>query len=97
MAKILPAFALGFGTLAIVSRLMRTSMLDVLNQDYIKTAKAKGLSNKKIIWRHAVRNAIMPIVTVMGAGCCDSDGCSRCGKAVFHPRHGQILCYQHQQ
>ena len=41
-------------------------MLDVLNQDYIKTAKAKGLSNKKIIWRHAVRNAIMPIVTVMG-------------------------------
>lgn len=66
MSKILPAFALGFGTLAIVSRLMRTSMLDVLNQDYIKTAKAKGLSNKKIIWRHAVRNAIMPIVTVMG-------------------------------
>ena len=66
MAKILPAFALGFGTLAIVSRLMRTSMLDVLNQDYINTAKAKGLSNKKIIWRHAVRNAIMPIVTVMG-------------------------------
>lgn len=66
MSKILPAFALGFGTLAIVSRLMRTSMLDVLNQDYIKTAKAKGLSHKKIIWRHAVRNAIMPIVTVMG-------------------------------
>ena len=66
MAKILPAFALGFGTLAIVSRLMRTSMLDVLNQDYIKTAKAKGLSHKKIIWRHAVRNAIMPIITIMG-------------------------------
>ena len=67
MSKILPAFALGFGTLAIVSRLMRTSMLDVLNQDYIKTAKAKGLSHKKIIWRHAVRNAIMPIITIMGA------------------------------
>ena len=66
MSKILPAFALGFGTLAIVSRLMRTSMLDVLNQDYIKTAKAKGLSHKKIIWRHAVRNAIMPIITIMG-------------------------------
>ena len=66
MSKILPAFALGFGTLAIVSRLMRTSMLDVLNQDYIKTAKAKGLSHKKIIWRHAVRNAIMPIMTIMG-------------------------------
>ena len=66
MSKILPACALGFGTLAIVSRLMRTSMLDVLNQDYIKTAKAKGLSHKKIIWRHAVRNAIMPIITIMG-------------------------------
>ena len=66
MSKILPAFALGFGTLAIVSRSMRTSMLDVLNQDYIKTAKAKGLSHKKIIWRHAVRNAIMPIITIMG-------------------------------
>lgn len=66
MSKLIPAFALGFGTLAVVSRLMRTSMLDVLNQDYIKTAKAKGLSQKKIIWKHAVRNAIMPIVTVMG-------------------------------
>lgn len=66
MSKILPAFALGFSTLSVVSRLMRTSMLDVLNQDYIKTAKAKGLSQKKIIWKHAVRNAIMPIVTVLG-------------------------------
>ena len=66
MSKLLPSFALGFGTLAIVSRLMRTSMLDVLNQDYIKTAKAKGLSSKKIIWKHAVRNAIMPVITVLG-------------------------------
>lgn len=66
MSKLIPAFALGFGTLAVVSRLMRTSMLDVLNQDYIKTAKAKGLGRGKIIWKHAVRNAIMPIVTVMG-------------------------------
>ena len=66
MSKLIPAFALGFGTLAVVSRLMRTSMLDVLNQDYIKTAKAKGLSQRKIIWKHAVRNAIMPVVTIMG-------------------------------
>ena len=49
-----------------VSRLMRTSMLDVLGQDYIKTAKSKGLSQGKILWRHALRNAIMPVVTVMG-------------------------------
>ena len=63
---VLPAFALGLGSLATVSRLMRTSMLDVLNQDYIKTARAKGLSQRKILWRHAIRNAIMPVVTIMG-------------------------------
>lgn len=63
---ILPSFALGLSSLATVSRLMRTSMLDVLSQDYIKTAKAKGLSQGKILWRHAVRNAIMPVVTIMG-------------------------------
>lgn len=65
-AKILPAFALAFGSMATISRLMRTSMLDVLNSDYIKTAKAKGLSQRAIIWKHAVRNAIMPVITVMG-------------------------------
>lgn len=63
---VLPSFALGLGSLASVSRLMRTSMLDVLSQDYIKTAKAKGLSQGKIIWRHTVRNAIMPVITIMG-------------------------------
>ena len=65
-AKILPAFSLAFSSMATISRLMRTSMLDVLGSDYIKTAKAKGLSQKEIIWKHAVRNAIMPVVTVMG-------------------------------
>ena len=65
-SKILPVFALGFGSLAQMSRLTRTSMLDVLGQDYIKTAKAKGLSQPAIIWKHALRNAIMPVVTVLG-------------------------------
>ncbi|MDF2951315.1 MAG: oppB [Anaerocolumna sp.] len=65
-STILPSFALSFGSLATISRLMRTSMLDVLGQDYIKTAKSKGLSQKKIIWKHAVRNAIMPVITVLG-------------------------------
>lgn len=64
--SLLPSFALGLSSLATVSRLMRTSMLDVLSQDYIKTAKAKGLSQGKIMWRHALRNAVMPVVTVMG-------------------------------
>ena len=65
-SKILPVFALGFGSLAQISRLTRTSMLDVLGQDYIKTAKAKGLSQPAIIWKHALRNSIMPVVTICG-------------------------------
>jgi oligopeptide transport system permease protein len=65
-SKLIPSFALSFSSLATISRLMRTSMLDVLGQDYIKTAKSKGLSQKKIIWKHAVRNAIMPVITVLG-------------------------------
>lgn len=65
-SKILPSLALSFGSMATIARLMRTSMLDVLGQDYIKTAKAKGLSNKQIVMRHALRNAIMPIITVLG-------------------------------
>ena len=63
---LLPSFALGLGSLATVSRLMRTSMLDVLGQDYIKTAKSKGLSQGKILWRHALRNAMLPVSTVIG-------------------------------
>lgn len=65
-STILPSFALSFSSLATISRLMRTSMLDVLGQDYVKTAKSKGLSQKEIIWKHAVRNAIMPVITVLG-------------------------------
>lgn len=66
VAKILPAIALSFSAMATVSRLMRTSMLDVLSSDYIKTAKAKGLSQTQIVWRHAIRNAVMPVITVLG-------------------------------
>ena len=56
----------GFSSLAQISRLTRTSMLDVLGQDYIKTAKAKGLSQPAIIWKHALRNSVTPVVTVLG-------------------------------
>ncbi len=66
MAKALPSFALGLSSLATISRLMRTSMLDVMNSDYIKTAKAKGLSERRIVWKHAMRNAVMPVITVLG-------------------------------
>ncbi|SDM90122.1 oligopeptide transport system permease protein [Paenibacillus sp. yr247] len=64
--RILPALALSFGTIAILARLMRTSMLDVLNQDYIKTAKSKGLSNFTVVVKHTIRNAILPVITIIG-------------------------------
>jgi len=63
---IMPSFALGLGTLALVARLMRASMLEVVNQDYIKTAKAKGLNQAQITWKYQIRNAILPVVTVLG-------------------------------
>lgn len=66
MSKVLPALALSLGSLATISRLMRTSMLDVMNSDYIKTAKAKGLSQRRIVFKHALRNAVMPVITVLG-------------------------------
>ncbi|MCC3377346.1 ABC transporter permease [Cohnella sp. REN36] len=64
--RILPALALSFGTIAILARMMRASMLDVANQDYIKTAKSKGLSSGKIINSHMIRNAILPVITILG-------------------------------
>ncbi len=63
---ILPAFALSLMPLAYTARLMRSSMLEVLGQDYIKTAKSKGLGKSVVILKHAVRNAILPIVSVLG-------------------------------
>lgn len=63
---ILPACALAFYTLASVSRIMRASMLEVSQQDYIKTARSKGVSEMRITCKHQIRNAIMPVMTVMG-------------------------------
>lgn len=61
---VLPVFCLSYGALAYVSRHMKTAMVDVLNKDYIRTAKAKGLPYKKIIWKHAFRNSLFPIITM---------------------------------
>lgn len=63
---LLPAFALSLMPLAYTARLMRSSMLEVLGQDYIKTAKSKGIGKSAVILKHAVRNAILPIVSVLG-------------------------------
>lgn len=62
---ILPALTLGIRPLAIITQLTRSAMLDVLKQDYIRTAYAKGLSRSKVIWKHALRNALNPVVTAV--------------------------------
>ncbi|HZK24757.1 MAG TPA: ABC transporter permease [Oscillospiraceae bacterium] len=63
---IMPVIALAFYPMSYISRLMRSCMLDVLGQDYMRTAKAKGLSQWKALFKHALRNAILPIVTYLG-------------------------------
>ena len=62
---ILPAITLGIRPLAIITQLTRSSMLDVLNQDYIRTAYAKGLSKRVVVWKHALRNALNPVITAI--------------------------------
>ena len=63
---VLPTFALALGTLATLARLMRTSMLDVISMDYIKAARAKGLTEAQVTVKHQIRNALLPVVTVVG-------------------------------
>ena len=63
---VLPCAALGFYPMCYLSRQTRTAMLDSINQEYIKTARAKGLKNKKIIFKHALRNALIPVITYLG-------------------------------
>ena len=63
---IVPAMVLGLGTMAYLTRLMRSSMLEVADTDYIRTAKAKGLAPSRIFFQHQLRNAILPVVTVLG-------------------------------
>jgi len=63
---ILPALTLGFGLAAILTRMTRASMLEVLHEDFIRTARAKGLTERAVILRHALRAALLPIVTVLG-------------------------------
>ena len=62
---VLPAFTLGIRPLAIITQLTRSSMLDVLDQDYIRTAYAKGLGKRTVIWKHALRNALNPVITAI--------------------------------
>ncbi len=63
---ILPAITLGLGLAAILTRMVRTAMLEELGQDYIRTARAKGLNENTVVYRHALRNALIPVLTVIG-------------------------------
>lgn len=63
---VLPAVSLGANSAAVIARMTRSSMLEVIRQDYIQTARAKGLSERVVLYKHAVRNALIPVITVMG-------------------------------
>ena len=61
---LIPAVILGTAMAAATMRMTRTMMLEVLRQDYIRTARAKGLAERRVVWRHALRNALLPVVTI---------------------------------
>ncbi|MFX8106559.1 ABC transporter permease, partial [Acinetobacter baumannii] len=65
---ILPALALSGGYIALIARIARSAMLEVLSQDYIRTARAKGVARQAILFVHALRNATLPIVSIIGIG-----------------------------
>jgi ABC-type dipeptide/oligopeptide/nickel transport system permease component len=62
----LPALTLGLSSAALIARLTRSAMLEVLNQDYIRTARAKGIGESRVVMRHSLRNAMIPILTIIG-------------------------------
>jgi len=66
MHIVLPAITLGGALAAILTRMIRTAMLEELSQDYIRTARAKGLPERRVVYRHALRNAAIPVLTVVG-------------------------------
>jgi len=66
MSYILPAFTLGIQQIALLTRLTRSSLVEILRKEYIKVARAKGLADGRVIWMHALRNVLIPVITVMG-------------------------------
>lgn len=70
-AYLLPGIVLGLGTMAYMARLTRSSMLEVKRQDFVRTARAKGLANNPVIGRHMLRNALIPIITILGPAAAD--------------------------
>ncbi|MEK6742223.1 MAG: ABC transporter permease [Nitrospirota bacterium] len=89
---IMPVFVSAFGGLAGFSRYMRNNMLEVMRQDYVRTARAKGLSENVVIYKHALRNALMPVITILGLSLPGIIGGSVIMETVFGiPGMGQLL------
>lgn len=89
---ILPVFLEAFGGLAGLSRYMRSNMLEVIRQDYITTARAKGLPEGKVIYRHALRNALLPVITILGLSVPGLIGGSVIFETIFAiPGMGQLF------
>jgi peptide/nickel transport system permease protein len=89
---VLPVFVSAFGGLAAYSRFMRNSMLEVLRQDYIRTARAKGLPERTVIYKHAFRNAVMSVITILGLALPGLIGGSAIMEQVFGiPGMGQLM------
>jgi len=89
---ILPVFLSAFGGLAGLSRYMRANMLEVIRQDYIMTARAKGLSERAVIYKHALRNALLPVITILGLSVPGLIGGSVIFETIFAiPGMGQLF------
>ncbi len=89
---VLPVFVAAFGGLAGISRYMRYSMLEALSQDYILTARAKGLPERQVIYKHALRNALLPIITILGLSVPGLVGGSVIFESIFGiPGVGQLM------
>lgn len=83
LSVVLPAVTVGVGLAALLTRTTRSSMLDVLRQDYLRTARAKGVSEKKVVMHHALRNALIPIITIFGVQFSNVLGGSVLAETVF--------------
>jgi peptide/nickel transport system permease protein len=89
---ILPTFALGTRSAGDIARMSRASILEIMNFDYVKTAEAKGLSHNKVLYRHVVRNAAIPLVTIIGMNTAIDLGAAVIIESVFaRPGMGRLM------
>src|SRR5438552_17052361 len=91
---VLPAVSLGFNQSALIARIARSCMLEALQQDYIRTARAKGVSQRSVMWVHAFRNALVPVITVVGITMAILIGGAVVTEIVFNiPGVGRLIIY----